>query len=107
MKISIKTIAGNAHQLDVEDDLQLGALKKKIEDELGYEGSNMRLVFKGKVLSEDGVTVSQVGLVDNEFLVLVAKKKVKKDEPAPAPAATPAPAPVAAAAAPATPAPEA
>lgn len=32
MKISIKTIAGNAHQLDVEDDLQLGALKKKIED---------------------------------------------------------------------------
>ena len=61
-------------------------MKKKIEDELGYDGTNMKIVFKGKVVQDDTVTLAQAGCVENEFLVLVAKKKAvmpKKEEPKP------------------------
>jgi len=87
MKIFIKTISGQQHPLEVDESTQVSGVKKKIEDELGYDGTNMKIVFKGKVVQDDTITLAQAGVVENEFLVLVAKKKAvlpKKDEAKPA-----------------------
>eukprot|EP00906_Rhabdomonas_costata_P001977 RCo003121 len=96
MKIQVKTVTGAVSVMDVDENSEVRQLKKQVEDELGYQQEGLKLVFKGKILSEDNVTLHQVGVVENEFIILVGKKKAvvpekpkaKEEQPCPAPAAT-------------------
>ncbi|KAI0339801.1 UV excision repair protein Rad23 [Trametopsis cervina] len=100
MKITVKTLQQKVFQLDAEDSDTVADLKKKIQETQGHPAEAQRLIFSGKVLSDDK-TVASCEIKEKDFLVLT----VTKPKPAPKAAAPTVPAPsTSAAAAPSTPA---
>jgi len=105
MKITIKTLSNVAFTVEVEKDDTVLSVKKKIETAESHEPSWQKLIFAGKILSDDA-KIGDYNINENDFLVLMVRKPAEKT-PA-KPAATPAPAspaPTPATSTPATPTP--
>jgi len=101
MKINARPLKGEAFDVEVEPGDTVQDLKAKVaalKPEL--PASQQKLVFSGKVL-QDGATLSDSGIKDGDFLVIM----VAKPKPAPGAAPSAASSAAPAAAAPAAPAP--
>eukprot|EP00026_Physarum_polycephalum_P008476 Phypoly_transcript_08563.p1 GENE.Phypoly_transcript_08563~~Phypoly_transcript_08563.p1 ORF type:complete len:458 (+),score=132.59 Phypoly_transcript_08563:42-1415(+) len=115
MKITLKTLTNVVFTLDVDKEETILSVKKKIEAAHQHDVTWQRLIFAGKILSDDA-KVGDYNINENDFLVLMVKKPAEKPAAAaskPAPASptpaptTPASPPPAATATPTTPAPAA
>ncbi|KAJ1902060.1 UV excision repair protein rad23 [Kickxella alabastrina] len=99
MKISLKTLQQKSFQIDVEPSDTIELVKLKVEESQGYPASTQKLIFSGKILTNEQ-TVEEIKITDKDFMVVmtvkakaVAKPKAEAPAPAPVPAPTPVPAP--------------
>jgi len=77
-KLTIKTLKSDKHELDVDISQSVLELKKQIEGELELGDSRtMKLIHHGKILKNDQ-KMSDAGLKEGEFVVVMAKKAKKK-----------------------------
>eukprot|EP01006_Ploeotia_vitrea_P042256 TRINITY_DN66614_c8_g5_i2.p2 TRINITY_DN66614_c8_g5~~TRINITY_DN66614_c8_g5_i2.p2 ORF type:complete len:237 (+),score=90.92 TRINITY_DN66614_c8_g5_i2:51-713(+) len=79
MKITIKTLKNEVHPLEVDAADTVLSMKEKIHEQykLGEPGSQ-KLIHAGKIL-KNAQTVGEVGIAENDFIVImVTKKKTKK-----------------------------
>ncbi|KAF4620336.1 hypothetical protein D9613_000637 [Agrocybe pediades] len=95
MKITIKTTQQKVFHVDVDPADSIASLKSKIEQSQGHSVASQKIIYSGKILTDDK-TVDSCGIKEKDFLVLM----VSKPKPTPAPAASssapstvPAPAP--------------
>eukprot|EP00929_Paragymnodinium_shiwhaense_P072302 TRINITY_DN36709_c0_g1_i1.p1 TRINITY_DN36709_c0_g1~~TRINITY_DN36709_c0_g1_i1.p1 ORF type:complete len:527 (-),score=140.00 TRINITY_DN36709_c0_g1_i1:262-1842(-) len=107
MIIKCRMTNGKDFDVEVEEDFTIETVKVLVAEELGDDNpAGIKILFKGKVLSDNDASVSSCGIQDKDFVALMVKPKPAPAAPA-APAATPAAAPAPAAggyAAPAAPA---
>eukprot|EP00756_Hemistasia_phaeocysticola_P003521 Hpha_TRINITY_DN12287_c1_g1::TRINITY_DN12287_c1_g1_i1::g.16911::m.16911/K10839/RAD23, HR23; UV excision repair protein RAD23 len=97
---NIKTVAGEAFQVDVGDEATTAELREAIEKQQGYATQGMKLVCKGQVLAEGLLRDTPLFSSAAGNLIMVGKKR--KAESAASPQQQPPPAPGVAAAAAAT-----
>ncbi|KAF8973333.1 hypothetical protein BDZ97DRAFT_1780860 [Flammula alnicola] len=112
MKITVKTTQQKVFQVDVDGTDSIAHLKAKIQESQGHPVAVQKIIYSGKILTDDK-TVDSCGIKEKDFLVLMVSKpkptaaasssiSTATSEPsAPAapsePSAAPAPAPPAAA----------
>jgi len=90
MNITVKTLKQTQFQLRVEKTDTIAAVKKKIEDLQGpenYATHTQKLLFQGKILSDDNKTLADYGVEDNTFVVIMTSKAPAAAKPVTAPAA--------------------
>lgn len=101
MKLTIKTLQQKIFQLEAEGSETIADLKQKISDTQGHSVESQKLIFSGKILTDDK-TVASCEIKEKDFLVLmVSKSKPTPAQPPPVIASTSTPQPEAAAPAPA------
>lgn len=98
MKLLIKSLAGGNFHLNAELTDTIGTIKSKIQQEQGHAPELQKIIFSGKILTDDK-TVADCNINEKDFLVVMVSKPK-----APKPAAAAAPAPAAAASSFSTPA---
>ncbi|CAD8155339.1 unnamed protein product [Paramecium pentaurelia] len=81
MKIIIKTLSGQNFPLDVEGTDTIQVVKEKIFQLKQFEVGQQKLLRKGTLL-DDKTTIMELGIQENEFLVVMIN--VKKSAPQPA-----------------------
>ncbi|KAF9478646.1 UV excision repair protein Rad23 [Pholiota conissans] len=81
MKITIKTTQQKIFQVDVEPSETIADLKAKIYTSQGHPVAVQKIIYSGKILTDDK-TVESCGFKEKDFLVLMVSK------PKPTPAAT-------------------
>ncbi|KAJ8587238.1 UV excision repair protein Rad23 [Rhizopogon salebrosus TDB-379] len=93
MKLTIKTLQQKMFQLDAEGSETIADLKQKISNTQGHSVESQKLIFSGKVLSDDK-TVASCEIKEKDFLVLmVSRPKAAAAQPPPAAASTSTPQP--------------
>ncbi|KAJ4498279.1 hypothetical protein C8R41DRAFT_757440 [Lentinula lateritia] len=100
MKVTVKTTQQKVFNIDAEATESIGAIKAKIEQYQGFAASSQKIIYAGKILTDDK-TLESCGFKEKDFLVLM----VSKPTPSPMPVitSTPTPAPDVAPVAPAAP----
>ncbi|CBQ72429.1 related to RAD23-nucleotide excision repair protein (ubiquitin-like protein) [Sporisorium reilianum SRZ2] len=99
MKLLIKSLAGGNFHLDAELTDTIGSIKAKIQKEQGHAPELQKIIFSGKILTDDK-TVADCNIKEKDFLVvMVSKPKAPKPAAAPAAAAASTSTPAAASAA--------
>ncbi|KAL4493999.1 hypothetical protein ABPG72_022016 [Tetrahymena utriculariae] len=91
MKINIKTLKGtDFFDVNLEETATVAELKDKIATEKQKEKDTIKLVHKGKQLTEETKTLGELGIKDNDFVILMffQKKAEKEDAPQQAQSAT-------------------
>ncbi|KAF8813588.1 UV excision repair protein Rad23 [Phlegmacium glaucopus] len=83
MKITVKTTQQKVFQLEVESGETVAALKAKIHELQGHPVAVQKIIYSGKILTDDK-TIDSCGIKEKDFLVLM----VSKPTPVPAPSAT-------------------
>ncbi|SPO26125.1 uncharacterized protein UTRI_02401 [Ustilago trichophora] len=89
MKLLIKSLAGGNFHLDAELTDTIGTIKSKIQQEQGHAPELQKIIFSGKILTDDK-TVADCNIKEKDFLVVMVSKP-KAPKPA---AATPPPPPL-------------
>ncbi|CAE6495872.1 unnamed protein product [Rhizoctonia solani] len=102
MKITFKTLQQKQFQVDAEPSDTILQLKQKVHESQGHPVEQQKLIYSGKILSDDK-TVESLGFKEKDFLVVMVSKP--KATPAASTSAAPAAAPVPSAPAASTPAP--
>ena len=74
MKISIKTLQGKPTELEVTETDTLADVKGKIAVQMSVEAGNQKLIHYGKVMTDDNKKLSEYGVKDKDFLVLMITK---------------------------------
>lgn len=94
MKVTVKTLQNQQFSVEVDQNETIQNVKEKIEKQENHPVAHQKLIKSGKIL-EDNTVVSEAGIGENDFLVLMVRKPTGKatTEPATKPA-TPQPAPV-------------
>ncbi|CAD8198155.1 unnamed protein product [Paramecium pentaurelia] len=83
MKIIIKTLSGQNFPLDVEGTDTISVVKEKIFQVKQFEVGQQKLLRKGTLL-DDKTTIAELGIQENEFLVvMVNAKKSAPQQPQP------------------------
>ncbi|KAN0064605.1 UV excision repair protein rad23 [Thecaphora frezii] len=88
MKILIKSLAGGNFHLEAEPTDTIATIKNKIKEAQGHAPELQKIIFSGKILTDDK-TVSDCSIKEKDFLVVMVSKP-KAPKPAPAAAAAPA-----------------
>ncbi|CAD6887637.1 unnamed protein product [Tilletia laevis] len=83
VRITIKPLSGGTFQLDAENTDSIAALKQKITELKGHPTAQQKIIFSGKILTDDK-TIQECNIKEKDFLVVM----VSKPKPAPAPPAT-------------------
>lgn len=86
MKILIKSLAGGNFHLDAELTDTIGTIKSKIQNEQGHAPELQKIIFSGKILTDDK-TVADCKIKEKDFLVVMVSKP-KAPKPATAGAST-------------------
>ncbi|KAJ1878554.1 UV excision repair protein rad23 [Coemansia sp. RSA 1722] len=90
MKISLKTLQQKTFQLEVEPSDTIEVVKQKVEKEQGFPASTQKLIFSGKILTNEQ-TVEEIKITENDFMVVMTvKAKPTASKPKPEVNATPA-----------------
>ncbi|KAF8200877.1 hypothetical protein BJ912DRAFT_1029614 [Pholiota molesta] len=84
MKITVKTTQQKIFQVDVEPTESIADLKAKIHQSQGHPVAVQKIIYSGKILTDDK-TVESCGFKEKDFLVLM----VSKPKPTPAPSTCP------------------
>lgn len=74
MKISIKTLQGKPTELEVAETDTLGDIKNKISEQMKVDPANQKLIHYGKVMTDDAKKLTEYGVKDKDFLVLMITK---------------------------------
>ncbi|EPQ29399.1 uncharacterized protein PFL1_03154 [Pseudozyma flocculosa PF-1] len=99
MKIMIKSLAGGNFHLEAEPTDTIATIKNKIKDAQGHAPEQQKIIFSGKILTDDK-TVQDCNIKEKDFLVVMVSKP-KAPKPAAAAAASTSAAPAKEEAAPA------
>ncbi|WFD32043.1 UV excision repair protein rad23 [Malassezia sp. CBS 17886] len=84
MKLLVKSLAGGNFHVDVDPSDTIESVKKHIETAQGHAVENQKLIFAGKILTNDK-TVAACDIKEKDFLVvMVSKPKMQKPAPQPA-----------------------
>ncbi|XP_033103592.1 UV excision repair protein RAD23 homolog B-like [Anneissia japonica] len=97
MLITIKTLQQVTFQIEIDETCSVKELKEKIESEKGSEGfpaNGQKLIYAGKILSDDS-QLKEYNIVPANFVVVMVTKAKASSVPAKPPAST-TPAPTAA-----------
>jgi len=86
MKITVKTTQQKVFQIEVESGETVAALKAKIQELQGHPVAVQKIIYSGKILTDDK-TIDSCGIKEKDFLVLMVSKP--KPTPIPAPSKTP------------------
>ena len=70
--LKIKTLDGREHMIDVCRSLTILDLKTKIESSIGVAQNAQRIIFQGRMLTDD-LTVATAGLENNSVVHLVER----------------------------------
>ncbi|CAA7263206.1 unnamed protein product [Cyclocybe aegerita] len=81
MKVTIKTTQQKVFQIDVDPAESIADLKAKIEQSHAHPAASQKIIYSGKILTDDK-TIDSCGIKEKDFLVLM----VSKPKPTPAPA---------------------
>ncbi|KAJ3903800.1 hypothetical protein F5879DRAFT_802944 [Lentinula edodes] len=92
MKVTVKTTQQKVFNIDAEATESIGAIKAKIEQYQGFAASSQKVIYAGKILTDDK-TLESCGFKEKDFLVLMVSKPKPTPSPMPAITSTPAPAP--------------
>lgn len=90
MKLTISVSDGQLINVDVSESLTLGDLKAYIQAETELEPQHQKLTVDGKLLTSETQTLSELGLKDDDLLVLDVGS-ISTNEPVPAAATHPPP----------------
>ncbi|KAE8268806.1 hypothetical protein A4X09_0g3543 [Tilletia walkeri] len=106
VRITIKPLSGGTFQLDAEPTDTIATLKTKISELKGHPVPQQKIIFSGKILTDDK-SIAECNIKEKDFLVVMVSKPkpapaASKAEPAAAAAAESSSSTTAAAAAPAT-----
>lgn len=85
MKITVKTTQQKVFQIEVESGETVADLKAKIHESQGHPVAGQKIIYSGKILTDDK-TIDSCGIKEKDFLVLMVSKP--KLTPTPAPSAT-------------------
>lgn len=89
MRVTIKTLQQKVFHIDAEETETIGNLKEKIRDAHGHDVNSQKIIYSGKVLSDDK-TIASCEIKEKDFLVLmVSKLKPNFSASTAGPAATP------------------
>ena len=64
MKLTLKTLSRDTFSVEIDENLKVSALKKKVEEVRGpsHPAQNLKLIYAGKILSQNlGVIVEIAG----------------------------------------------
>ncbi|KAI9455448.1 hypothetical protein BJY52DRAFT_1151682 [Lactarius psammicola] len=81
MKITVKTLQQKVFYVEAEPAETISALKEKIHSQQGHAVDTQKIIYSGKVLSDDK-TIESCNIKEKDFLVLMVSK------PKPTPAAS-------------------
>ncbi|XP_043212059.1 protein DDI1 homolog 2-like isoform X1 [Amphibalanus amphitrite] len=70
MRLTITTVSGELFQLDVSEDLEVENLKAFVQVEANVPLEGMQLVHAGRRLTDDKQTLKQLGIADNDVLLV-------------------------------------
>lgn len=87
MKILIKSLAGGNFHLDAELTDTIATIKSKIQKEQGHAPELQKIIFSGKILT-DNKTVADCNIKEKDFLVVMVSKPKAPKPAAAAPAAS-------------------
>ncbi|CAI2384936.1 unnamed protein product [Moneuplotes crassus] len=73
IQIFVKTNKGKNFNIQLEGTETIGQIKSLIEKKEGTTVENQMLIFRGKSLVDDSLTVKDVGIQKNNQLKLVTK----------------------------------
>ncbi|KAJ7594819.1 hypothetical protein C8J56DRAFT_1002579 [Mycena floridula] len=98
MKVTVKTTQQKVFQVDVEPSDTVSTLKDKIFESQGHPVTVQKIIYSGKILTDDKI-IETCGIKEKDFLVLMVSKPKPTPSPMPptASTSTPAAAPAAAA----------
>ncbi|KAI6040332.1 hypothetical protein EDC04DRAFT_2567318 [Pisolithus marmoratus] len=90
MRVTIKTLQQKVFHIDADETDTIGQLKEKIRDAHGHDVITQKIIYSGKVLSDEK-TIASCEIKEKDFLVLMVAKPKPNFSAAPsAPVATPA-----------------
>jgi UV excision repair protein RAD23 len=98
MKLTFRTITGKTFNVDAEPTTLVADLKASVEESQGsaFPKTDLKLVYKGKILEDGAKPISDYGVDESGFLVVfVAKPKPESKQAEAKPAGEPSSAPVA------------
>lgn len=87
MKLLIKSLAGGNFHLDAELSDTIGTIKQKIQAEQGHKPEWQKIIFSGKILTDDK-TVADCNIKEKDFLVVMVSKPKAPKPAAPAAASS-------------------
>eukprot|EP00929_Paragymnodinium_shiwhaense_P119085 TRINITY_DN90973_c0_g1_i1.p1 TRINITY_DN90973_c0_g1~~TRINITY_DN90973_c0_g1_i1.p1 ORF type:complete len:328 (-),score=75.98 TRINITY_DN90973_c0_g1_i1:50-937(-) len=91
MKLVVRTVDGASLEVDVDPELPLAVARTQVASGLGADDGEVRLIYKGLILSteKDGQPLQSLGLAEGAYIVALVRKAAQRDTVA---AAKPAPA---------------
>merc|ERR1711907_654211 len=92
MKVTLRTLDKKQYTVDAEPSDSVATLKTKIEAAHAHPVAHQKLIYSGKQLTDDAVTLEALGIKETDFLVLMVRapkaKKAKAADTSSAAAAT-------------------
>ncbi|KAJ2121886.1 UV excision repair protein rad23 [Coemansia sp. RSA 720] len=88
MNIKLKTLQQKEFQVEVESADSIKTVKEKVEKSQGFPATTQKLIFSGKILSDDQ-TIEGIKIKESDFIVVMTTKPKAVAKPKPE-AATPA-----------------
>ncbi|RCH92052.1 hypothetical protein CU097_011021 [Rhizopus azygosporus] len=73
LKITVKTLQQKQFKLEVDSTDSILSVKEKIEQSQGHPVAQQKLIFSGKILSDDK-TVEEYNITEKDFLVVMVSK---------------------------------
>lgn len=73
VSITIKTLQQKQFKIDAQATETIAQLKEKIQELHGHPTANQKLIYSGKILSDDKV-VGECNIKEKDFLVLMVSK---------------------------------
>lgn len=62
IEISIKHLSSKTYKLKVKDDICVKELKALLEKETGFKAAELKLIFKGKILTKEDDKLSELNV---------------------------------------------
>lgn len=76
MKVKVKTIENRIAEIDVDVSETIGELKIKIAAALPDKpAANQKLIYRGKILADESVTIASVDLKEENFVIVMTQNK--------------------------------
>jgi len=72
MKITLKTLNGRKHSVDIDPNTNIKKIKSYLRNHLKIN-STIKLVYKGKILKEEQV-LEKIGLKEREFIIVIPQQ---------------------------------